>query len=230
MPRHGLPSAASLSGPRRPRVALWDDAEAPGLTLGRAHEATGPARRVFAALAAGRLSGPVLWVLRQGSHEGLHPQGLAPFFDPARLVIARPRRAEDALWTAEEALRSGACPLVVAELDEAPALTPARRLNLAAEAGRASGAGRMKGAPLMLVLFARGAGSGAAETRWRAEQAPGWATGGDGGGSGGGSGGGGGAPRWRLERIKDKAGTPAAWEIAQPRPGQWRAAPAAIAA
>jgi protein ImuA len=224
MPRYSIPSAASLSGARRPRIALWDGEDAPGLTptlaLGRAHEATGPARRVFAALAAGRLAGPVLWVMSPRSQEGLHPQGLAPFFDPSRLVIARPRRAEDALWTAEEALRSGACPLVVAELDEAPGLTPMRRLNLSAE----SGAERMKGAPLMLALFARGAGSGAAETRWRVSPAPGWALEGVGLKSAGGP------PRWRLKRIKDKTGRPAAWEVVQPSPNQWRAAPVRLAA
>ena len=220
MPRYNLPSTASLSGARRPRVTLWDAEEAPVLTLGRAHEATGPARRVFAALAAGRLSGPVLWIMEPRSREELHPQGLAAFFDPSRLVIARPRRIEDALWTAEEALRSGACPLVVAELDEAPGLTPARRLNLSAE----TGAERMKGAPLMLVLFARGAGSGAAETRWRVSPAPGWAKDGANLRSAGG------APRWRLERVKDKAAPPAAWEAAQPSPGRWRAAQVSAAA
>jgi len=145
MPRYSVPSTASLSGARRPRIALWEGEDAPALTLGRAHEATGPARRVFAALASGRLAGPVLWIMAPRSQDGLHPQGLTPFFDPSRLVIARPRRAEDVLWTAEEAWRSGVCPLVVAELDEAPGLTPMRRLNLSAEAG----AERMKGAPLI---------------------------------------------------------------------------------
>ncbi len=230
MPRSPVLSTASLKGPARPRIPLIDtgasgrahgEADAPTLVLGRAHEATGPARRVMAALAAGRLTGPVLWILRPGAHEALHPQGLAPFFDPSRLVIARPLRAEDTLWSAEEALRSGACPLVIAELDMAPGLTPMRRLNLAAEAGRvATGSNRRRRAPLMMVLFARGAGSGAAETRWRVDPAPGWTTEEIAGG----------APRWRLERVKDKAGRPAAWEVAQPRAGHWRIEPASLAA
>ncbi|MEL6793656.1 MAG: hypothetical protein AAFP78_09395, partial [Pseudomonadota bacterium] len=60
------------------------------------------------------------------------------FFDPSRLVIAHADRPIDILWTAEEALRSGAAPLVVAEAAEPPALTPLRRLQLAAEAGGAA--------------------------------------------------------------------------------------------
>ena len=82
----------------------------------------------------------------------------------------------------------------------------------------------MKGAPLMLVLFARGAGSGAAETRWRVDPAPGWVQDGIEFASGGGP------ARWRLERVKDKAGRPAAWEasLAAPSPGE--ATPAAVAA
>lgn len=220
MPRYGVPSAASLSGARRPRLTLWEGEGAPALTLGRAHETTGPARRVLAAMATGRLAGPVLWIMPPRCQDGLHPDGLSPFFDPARLVIARPGRAEDVLWTAEEALRSGACPMVIAELDEAPGLTPMRRLNLAAEAG----AQRMKGAPLMLALFSRGAGSGAAETRWRAAPLPGWALEGISVKSAGGP------PRWRFERVKDKAGRPAAWEVTHSGPRNWRAAPLKLAA
>ena len=124
----------------RPTVSLASDADpnAPSLTLGRAHEATGPAALVFAALVAGRLSGPVLWARPARGAGALNPEGLAAFFDPSRLVVAHADRPIDILWTAEEALRSGAAPLVVAEVAEPPALTPLRRLQLAAEAGGAA--------------------------------------------------------------------------------------------
>lgn len=119
----------------RPRPCLSLGPDAPDMALGRAHEATGAAAIVFAALIAGRMRGPVLWARPARRYGALNPEGLSAFFDPARLVIASIERPVDILWTAEEALRSGAAPLVVAEVAEPPALTPLRRLQLAAEAG-----------------------------------------------------------------------------------------------
>lgn len=132
---------------RAPRPTLSLAPGGPSLALGRAHEATGPAAIVFAALAAGRMRGPVLWIRPARGSGALNPEGLSAFFDPARLVIASADRPADILWTAEEALRSGAAPLVVAEPTAPPALTPLRRLQLAAEAG-GEAARRLAGAPL----------------------------------------------------------------------------------
>ncbi len=170
----------------RPLLPLGPD-RAPGLALGRAHEATGPAAAVFAALAAGRLSGPVLWIRPGWRRDSLHPEALPPFFDPSRLVLTAPMRGADILWTAEEALRSGAAPLVVAEPEAAPGLTPLRRLQLAAEAG---------GNPLCLLLPPEAGSSGAVESRWRCAPLPSR----------------GGKPRWRFERAPGKAGPPLTWE------------------
>ena len=110
---------------------------APGVALARprAHEATGPARAVFALLAAARLTGPVLWLTPRRSAERPFGDGLSAFLDPSRLVLARTRKPIDSLWAAEEALRSGQVPLVVADLPDPPNLTSVRRLHLAAESG-----------------------------------------------------------------------------------------------
>jgi protein ImuA len=157
---------------------------------GRVHEATGAGRRVFAAALAGRLSGPVLWV-REGRARGmLCPQGLIPFFDPARLVLARPTGTRAVLQVAEEALRSGAAPLVVAELAEAPDLTASRRLQLAAEGGARGGRG------LCLVPRTR-ARANAAETRWHCTPIPGK-----------------GRQLWDL--VKNKRGKLGVWEVSWP--------------
>jgi protein ImuA len=56
--------------------------------------------------------------------------------DPARCLVANPKDREDALWAAEQAMRSGSCGAVLCWLahEEYAWL---RRLSMAAEAGRA---------------------------------------------------------------------------------------------
>lgn len=191
---------------RKPRPQLSLGPAAPDLALGRVHEATGPAAIVFAALVAGRLTGPVLWARPAWEAAVLNPEGLSPFFDPARLVIASCPRPLDILWTAEEALRSGAVQLVVAEAEAPPALTPLRRLQLAAEAGGAD----VKRPPMGLILPPRQGSAGAIESRWRCGPAPAWVTG---------------QPeRWRFERIYGKSGPPLVWEVGASDAAQRRAA------
>lgn len=170
----------------------------PGLALGRAHEVAGPGRRVLAAQVAARLSGPLLWIRAAPAEGWLNPEGLAPLLDPARLVVLRDLRAVEALWAAEEALRSGACPCVVLEAAQPPALTPVRRLNLAAEAGAA----QAPAPPLCLILLAEGGAAGAVETRWWVDPLPGWVAGGP--------------ARWRLSLLRDKGGPPGTWTITAP--------------
>ncbi|MEM8754452.1 MAG: hypothetical protein AAGF90_15850 [Pseudomonadota bacterium] len=185
----------------RPSLTLADPAGAPGpaLALGRAHEATGPAAWVFAALVASRLSGPVLWIRPAWSREAPHPEGVAPFFDPARLVFVDAPRPLDVLWAAEEALRSGAAPFVIAEAAEPPALTPLRRLQLAAEAGGAGAKGAVA-PPLCLILPPRPGSAGAVESRWRCDPLPAWGPAGPDA-----------PPRWRFERSYGKSGPPLEW-------------------
>ncbi len=175
---------------------------------GRVHEATGPGRRAFAAALAGRLAGPVLWLQERRERDQLCPQGLAAFFDPARLVLARPTGGRALLQMAEEALRSGAAPLVVAELAEAPDLTQSRRLQIATGAGSGAGVGRTSGPkelPRGLCLMPQGrTRSNAAETRWHCCPVPSVcpsAYGGDG--------------RTRLlwELVKNKRGRLGCWEV-----------------
>lgn len=204
------------------------------LARGRVHEATGPARRVLAALAAGaaQAEGPVIWLRPGWRREGLCPQGLAPLADPGALVVAACPRPEDIPWAAEEALRSGAAALVVAELAAPPDLRQVRRLHLAAAEGlaRACAAGRGPSgaaagvgqagatgggmAPLGLLLAAEaveGALAGV-ESRWRLAPLPPdparpprlWR--------------GEALPVWRLDRLRARDAPPAAWRIGW-RPG-----------
>ena len=88
------------------------------LDLARVHEFCGPARRTLALMAARNGAGPVLWISPAWAGDTLNAQGVVPFIQPGRLIFVRPVRGEDIMWVMEEALRSAALGLVVAELAE----------------------------------------------------------------------------------------------------------------
>lgn len=160
------------------------------LTQGRVHEACGPARRTFALWLAGQTRGPVLWISPAWWSERLNPDGIADFADPARFLFVIPERIEDLLWAAEDALRSGIVPLVIADLPEPPGLISVRRLHLAAEASRQ--------APLGLLLTPEDGGAQGVETRWHmtpAHQDH--------------------ANRWHLERRRARSLPPQSWTATQ---------------
>lgn len=168
------------------------------LPLARVHEACGAARRTFALWLAGRMTGPVLWIAPAWESDRLNPDGMVDFVDPARFVFVTPRRAEDILWSMEEALRSGAVPLVVGDLPAAPGLTAVRRMHLAAETASAE----VGHSPLGLLLTPGPGGAQGIETRWY--MAPDH-TGTD--------------HRWRLERRRARRQPPAAWCVTRPASG-----------
>ena len=202
--RAALAAPAGLGETRAPLAPL----PAMALTRGRAHELTGPARRLLAAIAAGaaQSEGPVMWLKPAWRREGLCPHGLLPFADPGALVqLACPREA-DILWSMEEALRAGCVALVVAEVARAPDLRQLRRLHLAAAEGGARG----KLAPLGLLLAQDHADSRIAgvESRWALSQ---WAEGG--------------AHAWELARLHARDAPPARWRVqGHLRPGMGRMA------
>lgn len=156
----------------------------------RVHEVCGPGASSFAAILAAQGAGPVLWVRPGWSAEMLTPQGLSPFFDPSRLLIAEAPSPTDALAVTEEALRDGAVPLVVTEITKPLDLRQGRRLQLAAKSGGSTG----------LCLIPEGMGSNAAETRWRA--APRLASEEEADST---------ALRWEI--IKNKSGTLGTWDV-----------------
>ncbi len=119
----------------------------------------------------------------------LNPLGLAPFIDPSRLLVARSANQTDSLAAAEEALRDGAIPFVVAQITRPLNLREGRRLQLAAGAGGTTG----------LCIIPENMGSNAAETRWRAvpilDDGRGDST----------------LMQWEI--IKNKSGTIGAWHV-----------------
>lgn len=96
--------------------------------------------------------------LGRPSAAGLATLGL----DPAYLVIVETARAGEALVAIEEGLRSGSFAAVIGALHDV-ALTPARRLSLAAATGAT---------PCLLVTHPGSQAAGATATRWRIARAP----------------------------------------------------------
>ncbi len=177
------PPAPPILAWARPALAFGSGAE---FARGRVHELCGPARRTLALLLAGRLEGPVLWIAPDGAAQALNPAGMTGLCAPERLILAAAAPDREVLWCFEEALRSGAVPLVVAELAAPPGLTPMRRLQLAAEAS-----GR---APTGLILTPEAGGAPGAESRWHLAAAHAE-----------------GHSRWHLERRRARNAAPAAW-------------------
>ena len=128
------------------------------LRPGRTHEAFGAGAVGFALALAGQGGGTVLWIMQAWQARQINPVCISAYLDPQRLLIAKTPDEQGTLAVAEEALRSGALRFVVMELTQPLGLTPGRRLQLAAEAGRSTG----------LCLMPEGMGSNAAETRWHA--------------------------------------------------------------
>ena len=165
------------------------------LTLARVHEACGPARRSFAMWLAGQMSGTVLWIAPAWDPDQLHPDGMLPWVDPARFLFVHPRRSEDLLWCMEEALRSGAVPLVVADIPGLPGLTPVRRMHLAAETGAETETGLGPDqAPLGLLLTPGDGGAQGIESRWHMAPTHSGRT-----------------RQWRLERRRARTQPQQAW-------------------
>lgn len=183
-----MPNPPLSRRPRR-RAAALPFLGPLALARGRAHEFCGPARRTLALIAARGTQGPVIWIAPAWQPARLHPEAVLGFIEPGRLVFVSPARGADLLWCCEEALRSGAAALVVADLAEPPGLTPVRRLHLAAEAGAAQG----PAAPAGLILTPEGAAQGA-ESRWHLAPRHAAET-----------------ERWHLARRHARAEPPRAW-------------------
>jgi protein ImuA len=159
-----------------PRLASQSPSDVPAWTLGAAaidrrlagglapaglHEVKpeGPAAAGWAA-APGEAT-PILWCWPSAlaREQGLpYGPGLARWgLEPSAFLFVETARAADALWAMEEGLRSQGTALVIGVFDEV-ALTPARRLSLAAAEQHA---------PCLLVTDARTPATGSTATRWR---------------------------------------------------------------
>ena len=110
------------------------------LVSARYHEVTGTGAFSFASICCGTTTGMTLWFVERWVREGINPMGLQRYCDPHRVLIGKCNDAADVLAATE--------PL---------SLTAGRRLQLAAEAGAATG----------LMIVRDGMGSNATQTRWQ---------------------------------------------------------------
>jgi protein ImuA len=112
-------------------------------------------------------SGPILFcwpAAVMGELGRIYGPGLDAFgMGASCLIIVETAHAADALWAIEESLKSTSMSLVLGVLDEI-ALTPARRLALAAAAHRT---------PCLLLTHPRAGPAAATATRWRVNPVPG---------------------------------------------------------
>jgi protein ImuA len=167
-----------------------------------ASAASGFATALIACL-AGLDDRPVLLVLEEAAaREGGQPYGpgLDQFgLDPARLVVVRTRRPEEALWVFEEGLRCTGLAVVLCELRGHPKpldLTASRRLALRA---------RETGVMGLLLRQAAAAEPGAALTRWRVTPRPAAAVDDFTEGIG--------RPAWRLDLERNRAGPTGTFDL-----------------
>jgi len=151
------------------------------------------------------MEGVVMWIRPAWHPDRLHMAGVREDIDPGRLIFVDPIRTEDLLWSMEEALRAGIIPLVIADLTEPPALTPVRRLHLAAE----TGAERSGRAPLALLLTPGDSGAPGVETRWHL--APGHDHPDQAG--------------WQLTRLRAREAPPGDWRVRRKADGTPKIAP-----
>ncbi|MGB0658566.1 MAG: ImuA family protein [Mangrovicoccus sp.] len=187
-----IPNLTPGSHRPTPSLHVWGDMH---LKAARAHEFCGNARRRLAVMAAAQTTGPVIWISPAWQAEALNPDGLQPLMDPGRLLLVRASRAEDLLWSLEEALRSGAVALVVGDLPQPPGMTPVRRLHLAAEAGAELGASAGI-TPIGLLLTPGEGGAPGIESRWSLDTAHEPE-----------------AQSWTLIRRRARTKPPASWQI-----------------
>ena len=174
-----------------------------GLALGALHQIHegGPRGRdaaaavLFAGGILARLDGPVLWCLH--SRDLFAPALARVGLHPDRVVYCETWRDAEVLPAMEEGLRHRGLAGVVGELTRM-ALTPSRRLQLAAEGSGVTA----------LVVHRLCAGEAAepepsaARTRWRVAPAPSEGTNRRMG-----------RPRWRLDLQRCRGGAPGAWIV-----------------
>jgi protein ImuA len=137
--------------------------------------------------------GVCLWI---GTSRKLFPPALKTFgVEPDRIIFIDLKREKDVLWVMEEALKCEGLSAVIAELREIN-FTESRRLQLAVEQSRVTG--------FILRSDPRKLSATACVARWKISPLPSETEDGLPGI---------GYPRWQVELLKVRNGTPGSWKM-----------------
>ncbi|MEL0079766.1 MAG: hypothetical protein VW774_09990 [Rhodospirillales bacterium] len=185
---------AAAFSPRGPVLSFGDkridDFFNGGLNSHAMHEIYGPAAVSLTSMIASFTTGKIIWIRSKNQLKQLNPNGITHINNNLNNYINIFSELKNILWAMEQAARSGACSVVIAELPQSPNFVSSRRLQLTA---------REQGT-LVIALpdNDRNIPPSAAETRLRATSIPRSIRE---------------APRFHIDLFKNKNGTNFNWEM-----------------
>jgi len=161
-----------------------------GLNSHAMHEIYGPSAVGLTSMIASFTTGKIIWIRSKNQLRQLNPNGIIGLKRNINKYINVFSESKNILWATEQAARSGACNVVIAELPQSPDFVSSRRLQLVA---------REQGT-LVIALpnNDKNIPPSAAETRLYATSIPRSINE---------------APRFHIDLFKNKNGTKFSWEM-----------------
>jgi hypothetical protein len=185
---------AAAFSPRGPALSFGDkridDIFNGGLNSHAMHEIYGPAAVGLTSMIASFTTGKIIWIRSKNQLKQLNPNGIIYINNNLNNYIVVFSESKNILWAMEQAVRSSACSVVIAELPKSPDFISSRRLQLIA---------REQGT-LVIALPDNNENipPSAAETRLRVTSIPGSIRE---------------APRFHIDLFKNKNGTKFSWKM-----------------
>jgi protein ImuA len=161
-----------------------------GLNSHAMHEIYGPAAVALTSMIASFTTGKIIWIRSKNQHKQLNPHGIVYINNNLNNYINIFSKPKYILWAVEQAARSSASSVVIAELPQSPDFVSSRRLQLIA---------REQGTLVIVLPYHdRNIPPSAAETRFRATSIPRSISE---------------APRFQIDLFKNKNGTNFSWKM-----------------
>ena len=88
------------------------------LKKGATHQIIGPSRFIFALIVARNIEDHIIWIRQERFNPSLYPDGIASWTDVNKFVFIAVTSELEALWVAEEFLKSRTSKLILCELDK----------------------------------------------------------------------------------------------------------------
>ena len=167
-----------------------DDIFNGGLNSHAMHEIYGPAALSLTSMIVSFTTGTIIWIRPKNQLRQLNPNGLSEIKNNINNYIIVYSDPKQIFWAAEQAAQSGACSVVVAEIEKPPNFVISRRLQLIARSHHT----------LVIILphNEKNIAPSAAETRLRATSTPTSVHG---------------LSRFHINLFKNKNGTNIDWEM-----------------